>query len=131
MCRFVRSSRNTRYVSRLRFPEIASYTLLGALAPQLYFTGPKGPRERTLLNSVLLSHSFLALVIQGAGFGSGGLFFFTGVMMFASLVVERFVTGLDDDGVWLGAYAIGQFAPLSIGAELFSATAQFFVPLVS
>ena len=101
----------------------------GALLPLNWLA--KQTRERTLLNAVLLSHSLLALLIQAAGIGSSGLFFLSGTPILAGLILERLVTNAYDDGVWLGTYVIGQLIPISFGTELFSATADFFVPLVS
>jgi len=100
--------------------------LTGALLPQIWLA--KHTRERVLLNAVLLSLSLLALLIQAAGIGSGGIFFLTGTPMFAGLLLRRLVTG-SEDGVWLGTYVLGQILPICFGTEVFSATADFFVPL--
>ncbi|KLO13952.1 hypothetical protein SCHPADRAFT_920864 [Schizopora paradoxa] len=104
----------------------APASLTGALLPLNLLA--KHTRERTLLNAVLLSHSLLALLIQAAGIGSSGLFFLSGTPILAGLLLERFMSASYDD-VWLGTYVLGQLIPISFGTELFSATADFFVPL--
>jgi hypothetical protein len=101
----------------------------GALLPLNLLA--KHTRERTLLNAVLLSHSLLALSIQAAGIGSSGLFWLSGAPILAGLILEKLLTASHYDDVWLGTYVLGQLIPISFGTELFTATADFFVPLVS
>ena len=100
---------------------------LGALFFYLLF--PVVSSERLLFKSILLTHSFLACVIQFAGIGSAVVFFLSASSLFVALTIERFVTG-HPRNVWLGAYVIGHSLPAVLGAEIFFAVSDIFVPLV-
>lgn len=99
--------------------------LTGALATQLLFNPI---RERNILSSLLILHSLLALGIQLIGFGSSALFFISGLPLFVALAVNSFIAKENDD-VSLWTYVIGQFMPLTAGAQMVFTTLDVFVPL--
>lgn len=115
-----------------------SFALLsGALLPQLLFSAHA--RERTMLNAILLSHSFVAVFGQLLSIGSAGLTFFSGIPMLLALIYEYFFSFPSSSRSKLHAnggrpslvvYVIGQSLSLLFGAELFCAITDVFVPLV-
>ncbi|TDL26482.1 hypothetical protein BD410DRAFT_741807 [Rickenella mellea] len=104
--------------------------LTGALVPHLL---SRHTRERTVLTSLLLSHSLLAVIVQSVfSIGSAVVFFLSAAPLVIALTIDALVcsrAGAGEGAVWLGTYALGQFAPLLFGTEVFVAIADIFVPL--
>ncbi|KZT69234.1 hypothetical protein DAEQUDRAFT_811468 [Daedalea quercina L-15889] len=103
----------------------APAALSGALASQLLFGRL---RERTTFASVILLQSFTACVGQLLGVGSAGVFALSAFPMVVALVLNGFLTEAGDD-ISLWSYALAQFTPLSLGAQMFYITLDVFVPL--
>lgn len=101
--------------------------LAGAFISQIFV--PR-VREVTVMTSILLVQTLLACVIQYIGFGSSALFFLSGMPLFIALAVNALVTKPGQE-VSLWAYAIGQFIPLTTGAQMLYGVLDVFVPLVS
>ena len=98
----------------------------GALLVQLVL-----PRvdERTVFTSTLLLHNTLACGIQLLGVGSAALFFISGLPLTIAYLVDVIVSRKGGQ-VSLLSYAVGQFIPLVIGAQMVFALLDVFVPLV-
>lgn len=83
--------------------------------------------ERTLVNSILLIYSSLAVIIQLQGFGSAVIFFYSALFLFLGVFMDR-----NNDGkVSLKSYAVGQIGTIFVGTEVFVTATDIFVPLVS
>lgn len=105
---------------------LSELVCLGALTFQLLL-GPV--REQTVFSSVVLLHGFLACAVQFLGVGSSAVFFLSGTPLALALLINSFVTKPGDD-VSLISYAIGQFIPLTVGAQMIYSVLDVFVPLV-
>ncbi|KAI0924464.1 hypothetical protein AcW2_005343 [Taiwanofungus camphoratus] len=99
--------------------------LTGALVSQL-LVGKV--REHTAFTSVLLLHSFFACAIQLLGIGSSVIFALSGLSILFALGLNVFLTNPGEE-ISLWSYALGQFTPLSLGAQVFCITLDVFVPL--
>ncbi|TFK48370.1 hypothetical protein OE88DRAFT_1684387 [Heliocybe sulcata] len=100
--------------------------LTGALVSQ-YLIGPIS--EHTVLASLLLVQSFLAMVIQLVGVGSAAMFFVTSVPLFVALVLDAIKVTRAGDGVGMWTYALGQVMPLLTGTQVVATVLDVFVPL--
>ena len=99
--------------------------LAGALASQLLFGRI---REVTVFTSLLLLHSYLALLLQMVGYGSAAMFYLSALPLGASLLLNQMLI-LDPEEIHLWTYAISQFFPLMNGTQLCAALLDVFVPL--
>lgn len=100
--------------------------LAGALISQLFMPDV---REKTVFTSLLLVQSALAWGIQSFGIGSAALFFISSLPLCLALLFNSVISSGPD--VSLLSYAIGQFIPLTTGAQLAFEVLNVFVPLVS
>ena len=106
----------------------------GALVPQMIFSSHI--RERTLLNTIMLTHSYISVLSQLVSVGSAGLTFFTAIPMLLAFIIEPLFhksvssASLARERPSLVIYAIGQTTSLLLGAEVFCAITDVFVPLV-
>ncbi|GJE93217.1 M28 family metallopeptidase [Phanerochaete sordida] len=98
--------------------------LTGALISQLFMPDI---REKTVFTSLLLVQSALAWGIQAFGIGSAALFFISSLPLCLALLLNSVVSSGPD--VSLLSYAIGQFIPLTTGAQLAFEVLNVFVPL--
>ncbi|KAH8111785.1 hypothetical protein DFH11DRAFT_1842399 [Phellopilus nigrolimitatus] len=103
--------------------------LAGALASSAVLAPRLRINERTLFAAQLFAHVGLAVGVQSAGFGSAALFFLSGCSFFAGLALDAALGGGGQGRMGLGAYALGQAAPLLFGTELFWSVSDIFVPL--
>ncbi|KZT10195.1 uncharacterized protein LAESUDRAFT_756379 [Laetiporus sulphureus 93-53] len=97
----------------------------GALASQLLVGRVT---EHTAFSSLLLLQSFVACAGQLLHFGSAGVFALSGYPILLALVLNPFLTKPGED-ISLWSYALSQFTPLSLGAQMFYITLDVFVPL--
>lgn len=115
----------SRYCIRI-VNDTSHCVLPGALVSQL-LVGKV--REHTAFTSVLLLHSFFACAIQLLGIGSSVIFALSGLSILFALGLNVFLTNPGEE-ISLWSYALGQFTPLSLGAQVFCITLDVFVPLV-
>lgn len=99
--------------------------LMGALASQLVVPTV---REKTIFTSILLAQTGLAFGVQAIGVGSSVLFFLSGLPLFFAMLLNWLVKP-SSEPVSLLSYALGQFIPLSTGAQLSYEVLNVFVPL--
>lgn len=88
-------------------------------------------REQTVFSALVVLQLGLACIIQFLGIGSAALFFLTGLPLLAALTLETSVLGGNHQEYSLWTYALGQFIPLTIGAQTIYGVITVFVPLVS
>ncbi|TCD68032.1 hypothetical protein EIP91_011643 [Steccherinum ochraceum] len=105
--------------------ELSCLLLYGALLSQ-FLVGRV--HEQAMFTSLLLLDAVAACAIQALGVGSAAMFFIVGLPLFIALVLNSLLSKRGES-ISLWSYAVGQFVPLSVGAETIFTTLDVFVPL--
>ncbi|KAF7431225.1 hypothetical protein PC9H_006946 [Pleurotus ostreatus] len=99
---------------------------LGAVASQLLLAPVD---EHDALAAVLLTQSFLAVVIQMLNVGSAVMLFMSALPLYLTLLLNRLITGQRRGEISLWTYSLGQFLPLLSNVQAMAPTLEVFVPL--
>lgn len=86
--------------------------------------------EHDALAAVLLTQSFLAVVIQMLNVGSAVMLFMSALPLYLTLLLNRLITGQRRGEISLWTYSLGQFLPLLSNVQAMAPTLEVFVPLV-